>query len=405
MRKQDDATTKPRAVRRPRPGPRGGEAKGWLVDPKNAVLLALALAVGIGGGRRLLMGRRARRAVERLGESDVTPETVQEAARHGRAPLMELFRLLTTADDKAIRDAAGKALATLWAEDQLIAEEEKAIVTRGFAVDWHARRRYPRALRRPFAVGVKFGLPFLSADGPGVTPKNLAWSYRVLGAQRATLEEASPWRPGPMDLAITIDPADFPTNGPHRLVLRARVRTAGLTDSWELELPHAPFSFEFDPLLSVDALLAAADDARADAIARAVRLEAPAERPEGPTLLDLGPEFALRNPPDLAVATPLPCDLAHTIALEFEGVPGTFPAGSLVVSGQGGATAAEPDVRRFPIGPNVHLPPGTLDRPGEHRLRARLVADPSLGWADPDVRSIWPGAIVTDWHPVQVLRR
>jgi hypothetical protein len=368
-------------------------------------LLALALAIGIGSGRRWLMGRRAKRAVERLGEPGVSPEEVQEAARHGRAPLLELFRLLTTAQDKAVRDAAGRALATLWAEDQLIAEEEKAIVTRGFVVDWHARRRYPRALRRPFPVGVRFGLPFLSAEGPGISPKNLEWSWRVAGAERASLEEASPWRQGPLEMEVPIDPADFPTNGPHRLVLRARVRTAGLTDSWELDLPHAPFSFEFDPLLAVDALLAMPDDARADAFARAVRLEAPPERPEGPTLLDLGPEFALRDPPSIVIRTPLPCDLAHVIHLEFEHVPGHFPAGSLVLSGQGGASPGAPDVRRFPIGPAVSLPPGTLDRPGEHRLRATLTPDPELGWADPDVRSIWPGAIATEWLPVRVLRR
>ena len=57
-------------------------------------------------------------------------------------------------------------------------------------------------------------------------------------------------------------PADFETDGPHRLVLQARVRTVGLTDSWELELPHIPFSFEFDPRLAVDALFALPDDAR-----------------------------------------------------------------------------------------------------------------------------------------------
>jgi hypothetical protein len=183
------------------------------------------------------------------------------------------------------------------------------------------------------------------------------------------------------------------------------VRTAGLTDSWEPDLPHAPFSFEFDPLLAVDALLAAADDARADAFARAVRLEAPPGRPDGPTLLDLGPEFALRDPPSIVIETPLPCDLAHAITIEFEDIPGRFSAGPLVLSGQGGATPSAPESRQFPIGPAISLPPGTLDRPGEHRLRATLTADPELGWADPDVRSIWPGTIVTEWLPVRVLRR
>ena len=56
-------------------------------------------------------------------------------------------------------------------------------------------------------------------------------------------------------------PADFETEGPHRLVLQTRVRTVGLTTPWELELPHVPFTFEFDPRLEVDALFALPDEA------------------------------------------------------------------------------------------------------------------------------------------------
>jgi len=57
-------------------------------------------------------------------------------------------------------------------------------------------------------------------------------------------------------------PADFETNGPHRLILKTRVRTTGLSESWELELPQMPLSFEFDPTLSVDALSTMADASR-----------------------------------------------------------------------------------------------------------------------------------------------
>jgi hypothetical protein len=34
-----------------------------------------------------------------------------------------------------------------------------------------------------------------------------------------------------------------------------------------------------------------------------------------------------------------------------------------------------------------------------------LTADPDRGWADPDVRSIWPGTIATDWIDVAIVRR
>ncbi len=73
-----------------------------------------------------------------------------------------------------------------------------------------------------------------------------------------------------MDFSIV--PDDFPTNGPHRLVLQTRVRTAGLLTPWEIELPHVPFTFEFDPLLRPDAILTLPDAERDATIGRAIRL-------------------------------------------------------------------------------------------------------------------------------------
>ncbi len=88
------------------------------------------------------------------------------------------------------------------------------------------------------------------------------------------------------------------------------------------------------------------------------------------------------------MTTPLPCDLAHRLDVEIEGVPGRFRAGSVVVSGQeSGLGLRTRDPRRFPLGPIAGLPPDAIDRPGERRIRLVLTADPDLGWADPDVRS------------------
>ena len=39
------------------------------------------------------------------------------------------------------------------------------------------------------------------------------------------------------------------------------------------------------------------------------------------------------------------------------------------------------------------------------RLRVVLEADPDLGWIDPEVRSIWPGTIVSNWVDGEILRR
>lgn len=381
----------------------------WLADPRSAVLICLGSVILIGGGRRLWQGWQARRAAERLADPDVTPAEVEAAADHGRAGLMELFRILGEAERPApLRDAAGRALAALWRRDDLIAEEEQALVRRGFSVDWRARRRYPRGLRAPIPIEVRYGVPFLVDGGKGVGPADLEWSHRILGAERAGLERDSPWTAGPGLAAFAVDPGDFAGNGPHRLVLQAKVRTGkGLTGPWEIELPRVPFTFEFDPALAVDALAALEDSGRAEAIAKAVGLERP-EPPEegvGSTYLDLNDELALRDPPAIRVATPLPADLAHRVELEFEGVPGRFPAGAVVLSGQGTGRDEPEGVARFPLGPVEPLPPGAIERPGERSVRAILTADPDRGWADPAIRSIWPGTITTDWTPARVVRR
>jgi hypothetical protein len=397
-----------RPINRDKPG--GVARRRWLSEPKTAVWVALAAIVLIGGGRRLFSWWQARKAVARLGEPDVTPAEIESVAEHGRAGVGELLRIFSSSPSDPARHAAGCALARLWLLDQLVAEEEQAIVRRGYTVTWSARRRYPRALRSEVPIGVSYEIPFLDDGGQHVSPANLEWSHRVLGARRAAIEEFSPWAAGRGRLTFTIVPGDFETNGPHRLVLETRVRTAGLTDSWEIEPPHIPFNFEFDPLLRLDAILTLPDATRDESVARAIRLEpAVARAGEPSTYLLLGDEWALRNPPRLAVALPLPCDLAHAISMEFEGEAGRFPGGRLVVSGQGllRPVAAEQAtvVRHFKLGPIPAMPPGQFERPGPRRMRVRLEADADAGWADPLIRSIWPGQAQTNWIEVEIMRQ
>ena len=382
----------------------------WLSGPKTAVWITLGAVVLIGGGRRLTSWWQARKAVVRLGELDVTPDEIEAVAEHGRTGVYELLRIFSSSTSEPQRQAAGRALARLWRLDQLVAEEEQAIVRRGYAVTWNARRRYPRALRTEIPIGVTYEIPFLEEGNRRVAPANLEWSHRVLGARRAATEEFSPWTPGPGRVAFTIFPGDFETNGPHRLVLQTRIRTAGLTDSWQIEPPHVPFNFEFDPLLRLDAILTLPDATRDQAVTRAIRLETDIEHGAGAsTYLSLGDEWTVRNPPRLVVSTPLPCDLAHSISIEFDGIDGRFPAGRLVVSGQGlprqAGTDAEPILRRFELGPVTPLPAGTIERPGTRRMRVWLDAAPDSGWADPDIRSIWPGQTHTNWVEAEIMRR
>jgi hypothetical protein len=314
--------------------------------------------------------------------------------------LIDLFRLLETAPDAPRREAAGRALAALWKRDELVAEEETAIVRRGFSATWRARRRYPRDLAAAIPIRVEYGVPFLREELGEVGPADLAWSHRITGAERASLEEFTPWTRGAGVAAFSIDPSDFTGPGSHRLVLQARTRTEGLSDRWELDLPHIPFSFELDPQLRVDALLAPLDGAREAAMngATALRSVHPGSD-DSPRFAPLSDDMVLRDPPSLVVTLPLPCDLAHAVFIEFEDVPGRFAAGEAVVIGQG----SEPCT--IPLELRSSLPPGVIERPGEIRLRAILESDPHRGWADPDVRSVWPGTIVTEWAPVRVVRR
>jgi hypothetical protein len=373
------------------------------------VLLVLGAVVFVGGGRRLLLAWASRKAVARLSEPDVRPDEIEQATRFGRAGLYELFRIFGEGKTAAQREAAGRALALLWASDQLIAEEEKAFVRRGLTVEWHARRRYPRSIRAEIPITVTYGLAFLEEQGAGVTGSNLEWSHRIVGARRAHLEEGSGWTSGSGRAEFSIIPGDFETNGPHRLVLQPRVRTQGLTESWELDLPHIPFQFEFDPRLEVASLLALPDEVRRETIARSIRLEASAIDEPASHFVALSPQMTLRNPPSIVVATPLPCDLAHRVSVEIDGISGRLAAGAVLLGGQGSDRASGGEslrgVRLFSLGPIESLPADAIERPGERKMRAILEPDPDRGWTDPAIRSIWPGTIETDWVTVEILRR
>ena len=399
------------AARRPEILSRGeSRSRNWLREPKTAVWIILLAAIALGGWRKLRIGWRARKAVARLEDPRVTPEEVEAAAEHGRAAAWELLRMFSSSTSVPLTQASGRALSRLWFLDHLVAEEEQAIVRRGYAVTWNARRRYPRALRAEIPISVNFEVPFLDEEPGHVRPDNLQWSYRLLGTRRASFEEFSPWTSGRGHATFSIVPADFETNGPHRLVLQARVRTAGLTDSWEFELPHVPFNLEFDPFLELGAITTLPDSNRDEQIQQAIRLE-PGEARDGEpaTYLALNAEWTMRNPPRLAVTTPLSCDLAHAISLEFDGTAQRVPAGMLILSGQGlkprSPHDAGSEVRRVPLHEIASIAPGVIERPGLRRVRVLLDAQPESGWADPEVRSIWPGRAQTNWVEVEIVRR
>ncbi len=126
-----------------RPGERGRGSgpkprRTWIGEPKSAVWMVLAAVILIGGTRRLHWAWRARKAVARLGDADATLEQIEEVAEFGRAGAWELLRIFSSAESEPRRLAAGRTLARLWRDDQLVAEEEQAVLRRGYSVTWKA---------------------------------------------------------------------------------------------------------------------------------------------------------------------------------------------------------------------------------------------------------------------------
>ena len=62
-------------------------------------------------------------------------------------------------------------------------------------------------------------------------------------------------------------------------------------------------------------------------------------------------------------------------------------------------------VRRVPLGEIAPIEAGVIERPGQRRVRVALEAVAERGWADPDVRSIWPGQMQTNWVEVEIVRK
>lgn len=376
-------------------------AAAWLADPRSAVLILLGSIVVLGIGRKLLGEHRSRQAVARLAHDDATPAEVAAASAAGRGAMTELARLCETGATPALRHAAATSLLTLWAGDQLVAEEERAIAARLFEVQWKARRRYPRELSRPLGMEVRFGLMGVGPSSP-IRAEELLWSHRVVGSQRAAMEVFSDWQRGREAVAWALEPADFPGPGPHRLILETRLRWESSGGTWELGLPPSALSFELDPRLTLAAILGAPEEELTRRGAERVRLE-PAEE-TGTAFQALNDRFALRDPPRIVIAGTLPYDLAHRVSIEFDAPPTRCDALSIVLLATGGGDHDPTDRRILPFPSWLGPPEVPIDRPGPVRVRAVLTPDPELAWSDPAVRALWPVPLVTNWCDVRIVR-
>ena len=393
--RQADQPGDPRTKRATEPVP-------WYTQPRGYVWLVLALALFAGGGRKLLQSLRARRAFRRLEAGNPTPAEIEALAEHGRLALPDLFGLLDPAQPEASRKAAGRALLKLWAKDELIAEEEKAVSTRLYDVQWKARRRYPRGLKAPIQFQVDFGLAGLEPQGTGLKPSQLEWQWRIRGAPRAALEQFSPWAVNTGPIRFELDPSDLTGTQEQAIAFQARVRTAGLTSQWELDLPQVPFRFEMDPTLEANSILTGPDAETAETMNAAVHLKFSGEDATGAIgYCAIDPVFAIAGQPALLLGK-LNADLAHRTELEFRDPAGKLNAGVSVR-----AATHQPGIpfdQAVPLRIEAAKEP-VLEQPGTYQVRLVLTPDPHVGWAHAEIRAVWPGQIVGAWHEVRIVRR
>lgn len=404
-------------VRKPG-GREAGNAQGPksspFADPRRWLFLAVVVFLVVGGGRKWLHGRRGRALADQLADGTATIDEIRDSHRFGRFVVHDLFRVLTDGPSPDRRQAALESLVRLWKADELIAEEEKAIVTRAFVTNWRIRRKYPRGLSGRLAIKVDYGLPETGDEELNRwIIDHLEWSHRLTGTRRATDDQWRTLESRKSGAHFEIVPADFPEDGPHRLILHTRVTVRGLTDQWQLELPAQATSFEWDDHLQAGALAGMPDAARAGRWREMFGAWETDPNEAGAGHSEIDDRFVLSYPPEPMISflrpdmtrASMPCDLAHQVYLEFESVEGRWRLGDWILAAT--AEACQGDAAFFRMPPQIPATSNAprLERAGKYRGRFVLEPCPELGWSDPAIRSVWPETITSDWFEVEIVRR
>lgn len=381
-------------------------------DPRRWLFIAVIGFLAIGGGRKWLHGRKGRALADKLAGGTATVEEIRNANLYGRIVVHDLFRELTDGTTPDRRQAALVALVRLWKADELIPEEEKAIVTRAFHVNWLIRRKYPRGLTGNLGIRADYGLPGTGdADLDRWLVEHLEWSHRVTGTRRASDDQWRSLPSGQGGAFFEIVPQDFPEDGPHRLILHPRVAVRGLTDNWQLDLPAQTTSFEWDDHLQAGALAGMPDDARAEKWREMFGFFEVFDRVTDSVHSKIDEKFRLFFPPapELSILRPdmtlssLPCDLAHQVYLEFEAVDGRWYLGDWVLPANPELIQGK-SVFEMPAELSQSMNVPRLERAGRYRGRYVLESCPELGWSDPSIRSVWPERIESPWADFEVVR-
>ncbi len=182
-----------------------------------------------------------------------------------------------------------------------------------------------------------------------------------------------------------------------------------------------PFAFEFDPNLTVGALLTLPDEPALPGWPAPSASNAAAEtRTRSSRSLPLTADLVLREPARRGHAPPLPADLAHRVAIEFEGIPGpgtrgrSSPSAAMLSPGRSVACPSEPIVRlcrrrdRPPRAPPVARHPDRRPRPRlgptPRSARSGPARSPPTGWTSGSSAAEAMVGLVAEWTRPAVSR-
>lgn len=397
-------------VRRPSQS-RNSSPSSPMADPRRWMFISVVAFLMFGGGRKWLKSIHGRRLADKIAHGTANPDEILGSYRYGRVVVQDLFEALTGGASDEIRHSAFEALVRLWQADELIAEEEKAIVTRSFQIKWNHRRKYPVSLNGTFDISATYGLFELKdSELQRWLSDHSRWSYRIQGTRRAVDEQ---WKQNLCDppFALTeINSRDFPENTVHRIALFVRFRTFNQTSNWEIELPSQPTSFEWDLNLELNALLAPIVESELDVFTNAMNWQ-PASLPgpgqEGPRLVQISPGFAIHNPPETVISSPLPRDLSHAVFIELQGVTGLIPAGEWLIACRKSSENLFQSYRsgsHWDVSPDSYIDDQLIGHAGRFQMRLVLKPIAHRGWANPEIRSVFNSKISFPWVEIEIVR-
>ncbi|MFM7317670.1 MAG: hypothetical protein ACKO5E_12055, partial [bacterium] len=343
-------------------------------DPRRWVFIAVVAFLLLGGARKWLAASRGRKMADRIADGQASLDEIRQAARHGRAVLPDLLGMLADGKSDEMKSAAFESLIQLWQADELIAEEEKAIITRAFQVEWKQRRKYPRDYDGNFQILGFISLPKIQDESRIVwLSEHLRWETRVTGTRKATDDQWQMIPPDEMQLQIQMESRDFPEDCVHRVMLFTRVTTHGLTSNWTLDLPGQATSFEWDQHLKSAALKADFDEKEALIMQEALTWDCNADPDTiGSQLIALSPGFAIHRPPVALLRIPLPRDLAHDAVLEIDEISSKIKLKNYVIASRGSAITLQKQFKMIPLEIKRLIDDSAISRAGKYRARINL---------------------------------